>query len=579
METSTTFPRSTVSRDDHRSLGRLISAAENWREKYEELFDGYASQASDIRVPVIGITGTGGSGKSSLVDEVVRRFLFQLPEHRVAIISVDPSKRRTGGALLGDRIRMNSIPDDRTYMRSMATRQPNLALSPAVSDAVNVVKVAGFDLILLETSGIGQADTEIVDHADLSVYVMTPEYGAASQLEKIDMLEYADLIAINKADKQGADDALREVRKQYRRNRTIFDGDDDELPVYQTIASDFNDPGTNRFYEALVSQDPGEVRPRPAGRPGRSRPSTSQRLLRSSSMWSLPSGAATSPRSSRRSGDTTGGPTSRPELRRRSYRLEAAADQPDIAERRERMKEEVRPRQSRRSSRPGNSGWTAIRAEEFVFTVRGREITVPIGYESLSHLKLPKVAVPTARGWGDRLAWSLQENLPGEFPFTAGIYPFKRTEEDPTRMFAGEGPAEQTNRRFHYLAAGSKAKRLSTAFDSVTLYGEDPHERPDVYGKVGNSGVSVATSRRCQEAVLGVRSQRSRHVGFDDNQRPRSDDSRLLPERSHRPGLREVHHRRRSGRRGRVPGSTISSAIVPARNMRGNCRPDTTASG
>jgi methylmalonyl-CoA mutase len=476
--------------DDHRTLGRLISAAENWREKYDELFESYAARAAELRIPVIGITGTGGSGKSSLVDEMVRRFLSQLPEHRIAVISVDPSKRRTGGALLGDRIRMNSIPNERVYMRSMATRQPNLALSPAVSDAVNVVKVAGFDLILLETSGIGQADTEIVDYADLSVYVMTPEYGAASQLEKIDMLEFADLIAINKADKQGADDALREVRKQYRRNRTIFDGEDDALPVYQTIASDFNDPGTNRFYQALAS--------RIAARFGDGGADSAD------GMPDLPTSAAVKqhvvpPERSRYLAEIV------EEIRRYDrwaddqariaeevYRLEAAADQPEISERRQRLKEELDPA-SMKSLETWDQRMDRYRGDEFVFSVRGREITVPIGYESLSHLKLPKVAVPTARGWGDRLAWSLQENLPGEFPFTAGIYPFKRTEEDPTRMFAGEGPPEQTNRRFHYLAAGSKAKRLSTAFDSVTLYGEDPHERPDVYGKVGNSGVSVAT--------------------------------------------------------------------------------------
>jgi methylmalonyl-CoA mutase len=484
------FPPGDFTSDDHRTLGRLISAAENWRDKYDELFESYAARAAESRIPVIGITGTGGSGKSSLVDEMVRRFLLQLPEHRIAVISVDPSKRRTGGALLGDRIRMNSIPNERVYMRSMATRQPNLALSPAVSDAVNVVKVAGFDLILLETSGIGQADTEIVDYADVSVYVMTPEYGAASQLEKIDMLEFADLIAINKADKQGADDALREVRKQYRRNRTIFDGEDDALPVYQTIASDFNDPGTNRFYQALVT--------RIAERFGDSGADSG------TGMSDLPTSSAVKqhvvpPERSRYLAEIV------EEIRRYDkwaeeqariaeevYRLEAAADQPEITERRQRLQEELDPA-SLKALDTWDQRMDRYRGDEFVFSIRGREITVPIGYESLSHLKLPKVAVPTARGWGDRLAWSLQENLPGEFPFTAGIYPFKRTEEDPTRMFAGEGPPEQTNRRFHYLAAGSKAKRLSTAFDSVTLYGEDPHQRPDVYGKVGNSGVSVAT--------------------------------------------------------------------------------------
>ena len=485
------LPANPLSPDDHRTLGRLVSAAENWREKYEELFETYASQASEVRVPVIGITGTGGSGKSSLVDEVVRRFLFQLPERRVAIISVDPSKRRSGGALLGDRIRMNSIPHGRAYMRSMATRQPNLALSPAVSDAVNIVKVAGFDLILLETSGIGQADTEIVDHADLSVYVMTPEYGAASQLEKIDMLEYADLIAINKADKQGADDALREVRKQYRRNRAAFDGDDESLPVYQTIASDFNDPGTNDFYEAMAAEIDERFGP-------------GLRVDPTDRGFRLPAGSSVKqhvvpPERSRylaeiveeiRRYDNWGAEQAR--IAEAAYRLEAAADQPDIAERRHGILEKLDPA-NLEVLETWEQRMDRWRGEEFVFSVRGQELTVPIEYESLSHLKLPKVAVPTTRGWGDRLAWSLQENLPGEFPFTAGIYPFKRTEEDPTRMFAGEGPAEQTNRRFHYLAAGSKAKRLSTAFDSVTLYGEDPHERPDVYGKVGNSGVSVAT--------------------------------------------------------------------------------------
>jgi methylmalonyl-CoA mutase len=314
---------------------------------------------------------------------------------------------------------MNSLRDDRTYMRSMATRQPNLALSPAVSDAVNIVKVAGFDLILLETSGIGQADTEIGDHADLAGYVMTAEYGAAAQLEKIDMLEYADLIAINKADKQGADDALREVRKQYRRNRTVFDGDDDELPVYQTVASDFNDPGTNRFYAALVAKieekfGPG-LRVDPADRdhhlPAAS--SVKQHVVPPERSRYLAEIVEEIRRYDRWADDQA-------QMAEEAYRLEAAAAQPEIAERRERTKQKLDPA-NREVLKTWEQRMDRFRAEEFVFTVRGREITVPIEYESLSHLKLPKVAVPTARGWGDRLAWSLQENLPGEFPFTAGI--------------------------------------------------------------------------------------------------------------------------------------------------------------
>ncbi|MGQ0848138.1 MAG: methylmalonyl-CoA mutase family protein [Actinomycetota bacterium] len=475
-----------VTASNHRLIGQLISAAENWPDKYADRFDDLAASTAAMKIPVIGVTGTGGSGKSSLVDEMVRRFLLDFPEKGIAVLSVDPTKRRTGGALLGDRIRMNSIPHHRAYMRSMATRQANVAISEAVTTAINIIKAAGFDLILLETSGIGQSDTEVIEHSDLSVYVMTPEYGAGTQLEKIDMLDFADLVVINKADKQGADDALRDVRKQYRRNRVQFDGSDADLPVYATIASDFNDPGTNRFYRTLMrtltarSQsvfDSDLELPTAAEDKRHIVPPHRQRYLaeiaeevRRYDQWTVAQAAQAE------------------EL----YRLRAAIDLEEVAERAAEVKGRIDP-----SNLALLDGWEArlgrYQGDEFVFTVRGREVTVPNVFESLSHTRIPKVAVPTYRGWGDRLRWALQENLPGEFPFTAGIYPFKRTEEDPTRMFAGEGPPEQTNHRFHYLAAATPAKRLSTAFDSVTLYGHDPDLRPDIYGKVGNSGVSIAT--------------------------------------------------------------------------------------
>ena len=477
---------------DAGELARLISAAENWPEKYQDLFDQVADRASGSKVPILGFTGTGGSGKSSLVDEIVRRFVLDFPEKRLAIISVDPSKRRTGGALLGDRIRMNAIPHPHAFMRSMATRQANLSLSPAVGNALNLLRISGFDLVILETSGIGQSDTEIVDVADLSTYVMTPEYGAASQLEKIDMLDYADLIAINKADKQGAEDALREVRKQFRRNRVRFEGSDEDLPVYDTIASDFNDPGTNRFYLALLgalATKTGLEYRSSLGLP--LDPVDKQAVVPPARVRYLAEVAE-----SNRAYDEWA--TDQAEKAEHAYRLAAGGDGEATAA-------------ARVALDPANlsmlEGWdqrmAAYEREDFVFTVRGREVSVPAASETLSHQTIPKVAVPHFRGWGDRLTWLLQENLPGSFPYTAGIYPFKRTAEDPTRMFAGEGPAEQTNRRFHYLAAGMPAKRLSTAFDSVTLYGEDPHERPDIYGKVGNSGVSVASIDEAKKLYSG----------------------------------------------------------------------------
>ena len=469
--TSLTTERSDV-------VASLISAAENYAEKYVDIWEQVQARAAASTTPVVGITGTGGSGKSSLVDELVRRFLIDFEDKRIAIISVDPSKRRSGGALLGDRIRMNSLPHPRAYMRSLATRQANLAMSPHVHHAVDIVKAAGYDLVVLETSGIGQSDTEIVDHSDHSLYVMTPEYGAATQLEKIDMLDFADMVAINKADKQGAEDALRDVRKQYKRNHLAFDADDEELPIFLTVASDFNDPGTNRFYRALMSrlglESDLDLPADPAAKRHVVPPERTRYLaeivdeIRRYDDWV------------RQQADAA----------EYVYRLEGAGE--GLDERIARAREAVDPENLKRLER-----WDGLVAEysgeEFVYHVRGKEIRLPLHTETLSHTQIPKVALPRYRSWGDRLHWLLHENVPGEFPYTAGVFPFRRSNEDPARMFAGEGPPEQTNRRFHYLSEGMPAKRLSTAFDSVTLYGDDPHERPDIYGKVGNSGVSIAT--------------------------------------------------------------------------------------
>jgi methylmalonyl-CoA mutase len=480
-ELAADFSLDTLSTANPAIVARLISAAENYGDKYTEIWEQVEARAGESTAPVVGITGTGGSGKSSLVDELVRRFLADFADLTVAIISVDPSKRRSGGALLGDRIRMNSLPHPRAYMRSLATRQANLALSPHIHHAVDIVKAAGYDLVVLETSGIGQSDTEIVDHSDHALYVMTPEYGAATQLEKIDMLDFADLVAINKADKQGAEDAVRDVRKQYKRNRLSFDLPDEEVPVFLTVASDFNDPGTNRFYRAFA-----------------------ERLGLETSL-DLPVEAAAKlhvvpPERSRYLAEITD------EIRRYD---EWAADQAEAAERLYRLEGaagdgvEVSDRiaTARDVLDPENlnmlDGWDEMVArytgDDFVYHVRDQEIKVPLSSETLAHTKVPKVALPRYRSWGDRLQWLLQENVPGNFPYTAGVFPFRRATEDPARMFAGEGPPEQTNARFHYLSEGMPAKRLSTAFDSVTLYGDDPHERPDIYGKVGNSGVSIAT--------------------------------------------------------------------------------------
>jgi methylmalonyl-CoA mutase len=456
-----------------------------------------ASAPATKIIPVIGITGTGGSGKSSLVDELVRRFLMET-DITLAIISVDPSKRKTGGALLGDRIRMNAINSPRVYMRSLATRQANLALSKHVQESVDICKAAGYDLIIVETSGIGQSDTMITDYCDLSLYVMTPEFGAASQLEKIDMLDFADMVALNKFDKRGALDAIRDVRKQYKRNHKLFEAKDAELPIYGTMASQFNDPGMNALFAALVEKiaDKTDVtfklndiinlsdseaekiyiippeRTRYLAEIAESSEAYSkwvnEQCKVAQQLWQVRG--------------VIGIVNTSPET-------QSIASLQDI----EKHLEDQLHSDCKRLLADWPATVEKYKADNFIYKVRDKEIKQPLFYTSLSQLQIPKIALPKYEAWGDILRWLLTENVPGEFPYAAGVFPLKREGEDPTRMFAGEGGPERTNKRFHYVSLGQPAHRLSTAFDSVTLYGEDPHVRPDIYGKIGNAGVSIAT--------------------------------------------------------------------------------------
>ena len=482
-----------ILKKDSQAIARLISGVENFPEKSKIFLESIVSQTHEKIPPVIGITGTGGSGKSSLVDELVRRFLMDFQDKSVGIISVDPSKRKTGGALLGDRIRMNSINNGRVYMRSLATRQSNLALSKYVKEAVNILKAAGFDLVILETSGIGQSDTEIIEHSDLSLYVMTPEYGAATQLEKIDMLDFADIIAINKFDKRGALDALRDVRKQYKRNNQLWEAKDEELPVYGTIASQFNDPGTNSLYAALIKLIVEKT--------GANLKSSFKATNEMSEKIFIipPDRVRYLSEISEINRNYTNWVEKQSKIAQKAYNVHGTIElfkssDNDVVKKLkgefDKLKLELDPRNFKLIEE-----WPAKKerysSEEYVYKVRGKDIKLSTFTESLSHIKIPKVSLPKFEAWGDILKWLLNENVPGEFPFTAGVYPFKRQGEDPTRMFAGEGGPERTNRRFHYLSVGQPANRLSTAFDSVTLYGEDPDYRPDIYGKIGNSGVSV----------------------------------------------------------------------------------------
>ncbi len=502
--------------DDEISIGQMLSSIEEGLLSETELGKRRKEwELAGKRVPVIGFTGTGGAGKSSVVDELLLRFLQAFPAMRIAVLAVDPTRRRSGGALLGDRIRMNSLRSPRVFMRSMATRRQHAATNTVLKDCVGFLRGQGYDLVIVETAGIGQSDSEIVDLVDFPVYVMTSEYGAASQLEKIDMIDFAELVVLNKFDKRGAEDALRDIRKQWKRNRTAFQLRDEDVPVYPTIASQFNDPGVTWMFANLCrllqqklklpqakwtpELDTSLKEPRatvliPSNRTrylaeiaenGRSINQDAERqdeaANKAQSMWEALSELADpklpKPLDLYAADDLTeGGDRSLLTLRQRYNSAVQQLSKESITLLRE---------------------WPArlkgVTDAQYSYEVRGKAVTGENYVESLSHQRIPKVAAPHYESWGELLRYLLKENLPGGYPYTAGIYPYRRVGEDPIRMFAGEGTPERTNRRFHYLSQAGSATRLSTAFDSVTLYGEDPETRPDIYGKIGNSGVSIAT--------------------------------------------------------------------------------------
>jgi methylmalonyl-CoA mutase len=479
---------------DVRKIAREITNAENGQQS---TVDG---QQQEKTIPVLGITGTGGAGKSSVTDEIVRRFLTNFTDKTIAIVSVDPSKKKTGGALLGDRIRMNSISHPRVYMRSLATRDDNTALSGAVQEAIDICKAAGFDFIILESAGVGQSDASILDYCDVSMYVMTPEYGAASQLEKINMLDYADLVCINKFDKAGALDSLSDVRKQYKRNHQLFTAKDEELPIIGTVASKFNDDGVNHLFKMLLKKIEEKTTisfgkyhfPETAKVTQAIIPSNRIRYLSEIS-------------ENNRSYDQLVKEQSA--IATKLYQLQGVLDEMKnfsfaqgshgyssaILEKMKLFYEEQLTPVARKLITNWPSKIKAYEKDYYEYKVRDKVIRQEMFSKSLSGTRIPKVVLPKFKDWGDLLRWQAQENVPGSFPFTGGVFPLKREGEDPTRMFAGEGGPERTNKRFHYVSVDQPAKRLSTAFDSVTLYGEDPDYRPDIYGKIGNAGVSIAT--------------------------------------------------------------------------------------
>ncbi|MGH8397730.1 MAG: methylmalonyl-CoA mutase family protein [Gammaproteobacteria bacterium] len=562
-----------ISTDDEISVGRMLTAIEAGIIGDTEL--ARLRKQWDLagkKVPVVGVTGTGGAGKSSVVDELLLRFLHAFPQMRIAVLAVDPTRRRTGGALLGDRIRMNALRNKQVFMRSMATRRAHAATNEMLKDCIHFLRGQGYDLILVETAGIGQSDSEIVDMVDFSTYVMTSDFGAASQLEKIDMLDYAELVVINKFDRRGADDALRDVKKQWKRNRTAFKLSDAEVPVYPTIASQFNDPGITWMfvnlcrllreklhlpadkwtpqvdvsikepratvlipgarvrYLAEISEQGREINSsidQQAETAGRAQhfyevlrdlddPKLPKPLdLYDSGKLSFDSGAE-----HLRSGRTDKNKTAERGTRSKTIHVEPSPDehsvrvehspQDEVETRalitlRQRYQDAVKSLSSEALNllREWPQRLKSITDEHYTYEVRGKAIEGNNYKESLSHQKVPKIAPPAYKSWADLLRFLMRENLPGAYPYTAGVYPYRRIGEDPTRMFAGEGTPERTNRRFHYLSLGQPASRLSTAFDSVTLYGEDPAVRPDIYGKVGNSGVSIASLNDMKKLYSG----------------------------------------------------------------------------
>ncbi|PYZ92940.1 methylmalonyl-CoA mutase [Salipaludibacillus keqinensis] len=490
-------------RKDSGSVARFITVAEKKAFDEEmtkdelEVFQKAIMEGELPKAPVLGITGTGGAGKSSLTDELVRRFLLAFPDKKVAILSVDPTKKKTGGALLGDRIRMNAIHSPRVYMRSLATRDSRQELSKAIKEAIPVVKRAGFDLVIVETSGIGQGDAAITEVADLSMYVMTSEFGAPTQLEKIDMIDFADLISINKFDRKGSEDALREVRKAYQRSHTRFEENPEEMPVFGTMASQFNDPGTNRlFYEMIQIMNVkcgtdwytelgkmDEIQLRNAVIP----PEQIQYLREiAQTVKSYHQQTLTEVKKARRWFQIQG------TLDALKEHEGVEVDQAGLLELRDHYRNALLP-DVKHALDTWEDKKKAYKENQFITKIRDKEIVTDLKTRTLSGLDIPKVSLPSFADYGEIVRWIRKENVPGEFPYTAGVFPFKRKGEDPKRQFAGEGGPARTNRRFHYLSEGDDAKRLSTAFDSVTLYGEDPGHRPDIYGKIGESGVSICT--------------------------------------------------------------------------------------